>query len=90
MMSAFDPCMTKLTATRSPKPRVCRFDARSSGTGRRRPSSVVDHPSSADCAIVRAMNACTFGKRARYESMYSCACSFGMSRFSESPNAEIP
>src|SRR6478672_12964873 len=41
MMSAFEPCMTKLTATRSPKPRVWRFDARSSGTGRRRPSNEV-------------------------------------------------
>jgi hypothetical protein len=36
------------------------------------------------------MNACTCGKRARYASMYACACSFGMSRFSESPNAEMP
>src|SRR5437763_2751648 len=41
MMSAFEPCMTKLTASRSPSERVCRFDARSSGTGRRRPSNDV-------------------------------------------------
>ena len=41
MMSAFEPCMTKLTAIRSPKPRVWRFEARISGTGRRRPSSDV-------------------------------------------------
>ena len=37
MMSAFEPCMTKLTATRSPKPRVWRLEALISGTGRRRP-----------------------------------------------------
>ena len=37
----FEPCMTKFTATRSPKPRVWRFIARSSGTGRRRPSKLV-------------------------------------------------
>jgi hypothetical protein len=42
MMSAFEPCITKLTATRSPKPRVARFRTRSSGTGRRRPSRLVD------------------------------------------------
>ena len=33
MTSAFEPCMTKLTAMRSPNPRVCRFDARISGHG---------------------------------------------------------
>ena len=65
MMSAFEPCMQKLTAARSPKPRVCRFEARSSGTGRRRPSRLVAYPSSEAWAIVRAMNACTFGNRAR-------------------------
>ena len=41
MMSAFEPCITKLTASRSPSERVCRLDARISGTGRRRPSSDV-------------------------------------------------
>ena len=41
MMSAFEPCMTKFTASRSPSERVARFDARISGTGRRRPSSDV-------------------------------------------------
>ena len=35
--SAAVPCMTKLTASRSPNPRVWRFRAFSSGTGRRRP-----------------------------------------------------
>jgi len=39
--SAAVPCMTELTASRSPSERVCRFDARISGTGRRRPKSVV-------------------------------------------------
>src|SRR5881397_1447135 len=37
MMSAFEPCMTKLTARRSPSDRVCRLEARDTGTGRRRP-----------------------------------------------------
>jgi hypothetical protein len=41
MMSAFEPCITKLTARRSPSDFVWRFDARSSGTGRRRPSNDV-------------------------------------------------
>ena len=41
MMSAFEPCITKLTATRSPNPRVARFRTRNSGTGRRRPSRLV-------------------------------------------------
>ena len=41
IMSAAVPCMTELTASRSPSERVCRFIARISGTGRRRPSSVV-------------------------------------------------
>ena len=39
--SAAVPCMTKLTASRSPNPRVCRFRAFSSAPGRRRPKSVV-------------------------------------------------
>ena len=41
MMSAFDPCMTKLTARRSPSERVARLEARISGVGRRRPSRLV-------------------------------------------------
>ena len=41
MTSAAVPCITVLTASRSPSERVWRFDARSSGIGRRRPSSVV-------------------------------------------------
>ena len=34
--------MTKLTASRSPSERVCRFEARISGTGRRRPEQARD------------------------------------------------
>jgi hypothetical protein len=90
MMSAFEPCMTKLTATRSPKPRVCRFIGPQLGTGAPAAEQARRVAVLAACAIVLAMNACTCGKRARYASMYACACSFGMSRFSESPNAEIP
>ena len=41
LREAFEPCMTKLTARRSPSERVCRFPARSSCTGRRRPSRLV-------------------------------------------------
>jgi hypothetical protein len=79
-----------LTASRSPSDRVARFDARISGTGRRRPSSDVTYPSRAACSIVRAMKSCTCGNRARYASMYACACSRGISRFSERPKDEIP
>ena len=43
-----------------------------------------------DCSFVRSMKSCTSGKRARYESMYACASSRGISRFSERPKAEIP
>ena len=67
--SAAVPCMTKLTASRSPNPRVCRLRAFSSGTGRRRPKSVVAYPSSSACSIVRWMKSWTCGKRARYVSM---------------------
>jgi hypothetical protein len=35
MMSACEPCMIEFTARRSPSERVCRFEARISGTGRR-------------------------------------------------------
>ena len=78
MTSAAVPCMTKLTASRSPKPRVWRFDAFSSGTGRRRPKSVVACPSRSACSIVRWMKSWTCGKRARYVSMYVWASSRGM------------
>ena len=36
------------------------------------------------------MKSCTCGKRARYASMYACASSRGISRFSERPNDEMP
>ena len=56
--------MTEFTARRSPSERVWRFEARSSGIGRRRPSKVVTNPSALACAIVRAMN-CLHVREAR-------------------------
>ena len=57
MMSAFEPCMTKLTASRSPSARVWRFER---AELRDRPAAAEQASSRsrprAACAIVRAMN----------------------------------
>ena len=65
MMSAAEPWMTVLTARRSPSERTFQLCARSSGIGRRRPSSVTAKPRSRASAMARSMNSATSGMRPR-------------------------